>query len=76
MDEDKEVEEVEVDDDNKEKVESCKKGGRPTGSTLEHFQAQELLRKQAVNYVCVEYAKHKKNNRGGERENKFARVII
>ena len=66
--EEEEEEEVEEDkdDDNTEKEEAHKKGGCPTGSTLEHFWAQKLLLKQAVNYVCVEYAEHKKN-RGGER---------
>jgi len=43
--EEEEVEEDE-DDDNTEKVEARKKGGRPTGSTLEHLWAQKLLRKQ------------------------------
>ena len=32
------------------------KGGRPTGFTIEHSQAQELAQKQAVNFVVIEYA--------------------
>jgi hypothetical protein len=32
------------------------KGGRPKGSTIEHSQAQELARKQAVNHGVVKYA--------------------
>ena len=68
--EDKEEEEEGVDenDDNRERerVEARKKGGRPTGSTLEYFRAQDLSRKQAVNQVCVQYAQHKKD-RGGEQ---------
>ncbi len=38
-------------DDNEEEVEARKKGGRLTGSTLEHSRAQVLARKQAINYV-------------------------
>jgi len=37
-------------------TETRNKGGRPKGSTIEHSQAQELARKQAVNYVVVKYA--------------------
>ena len=37
-------------------TETRNKGGRPKGSTIEHSQAQELARKQAVNHVVVKYA--------------------
>ena len=42
-------------------MEACKKGERLTGSTLEHSRAQALARKQAINYVCVQYAKHQED---------------
>ena len=37
-------------------TETRNKGGRQKGSTIKHSQAQELSRKQAVNYVVVKYA--------------------
>ncbi len=52
-----------------EEVEAHKKGGRPAGSTLEHSRAQILARKQAINYVCVQYAEHQEDRekRGAKR---------
>ncbi len=50
-----------MEDDNEEEVEARKKCGRPTGSTLDHSRAQVLARKQAINYVCVQYAKHQED---------------
>jgi hypothetical protein len=34
-------------------TETRNKGGRPTGSTIKHYQAQELAQKQAVNFVVI-----------------------
>jgi hypothetical protein len=37
-------------------TETRNKGGRQKGSTIKHSQAQELARKQVVNYVGLKYA--------------------
>jgi hypothetical protein len=52
-------------EDDEEEKETLKLGGRPAGSTIEHYRAQELARKQAVNYVVIKYAAHQE-----EREEK------
>ena len=44
-------------------TETRNKGRRQKGSTIEHSQAQELARKQAVNYVVVKYAHFRKRER-------------
>ena len=56
-------------DENEEEEETRKKGGRPSGSTVEHSRAQELARKQAVNYVINQYAMHleERLEKGGKR---------
>ena len=36
-------------------TETRNKGGCPKGLTIEHSQAQELARKQAVNHVVIKY---------------------
>jgi hypothetical protein len=50
-------------------TETRDKGGCPTGSTIEHYRAQELARKQAVNFVVIKYIMHleEKEEKGKER---------
>jgi hypothetical protein len=57
-------------EDDEEEKETLKLGGRPAGSTIEHYRAQELARKQAVNYVVIKYAAHQE-----EREEKGRKRI-